>query len=535
VSIGVACFPGDATDPTELVHQADLAVYRAKLQGRNRVVTASAEFELMTTETVVQPHLPEDGEHYEPLAPAPQQQPAVERRRTGRQPLPRPRFQSRRLVGIVATVATAGAAAGIAGLLFGRSDDIIGIAVVAALAGAAQALAVEVGDGSISVSAVALIAAAGLFGWRSVLPCAIAVALVEWAMRRSTLLQTCFNLGALALAALTALGTFAGGTALFGGSLAATLVVAVAASLAYFVVNTALVVAVVAEQAGVHRRALWKERFGWLFTHQVVYGAFAAALILGYRAVGVYALFVFALPLVVSRQTQSTFLEQMQRNAGHLRDAAQTIREQNISLELANRLLRERSAATMETLSATIDARDAATEGHSRRVQSTALAIGAELGLSHAELELLGHAALFHDIGKLAVPDAVLLKPERLSAAEWGLMQSHVEEGARIIERLGFLADAVPAIRHHHENYDGSGYPDHLAGEDIPLGARIVHVASAIESMLTTRRYRDARSIDGVIEVLNSRAGSQFCPRCVRAAEAVLDRIDAGAALTLAD
>jgi putative nucleotidyltransferase with HDIG domain len=123
----------------------------------------------------------------------------------------------------------------------------------------------------------------------------------------------------------------------------------------------------------------------------------------------------------------------------------------------------------MESLSATVDARDAYTEGHSRRVQQLALAIGRELGLSRAELEVLGYAAL-HDIGKLAIPDTVLLKPAELTGSEWAVMRRHAEEGARIIDRLGFLDDAVPAIRHHHERFDGRGYPDGLAGDETPSG-----------------------------------------------------------------
>jgi len=177
----------------------------------------------------------------------------------------------------------------------------------------------------------------------------------------------------------------------------------------------------------------------------------------------------------------------------------------------------------MESLSATVDARDAYTAGHSRRVQQLALAIGRELRLSLAELDLLGHAALFHDIGKLAIPDTVLLKPSALSSDEWALMQRHAEEGARIIDRLGFLDDAVPSIRHHHERWDGAGYPDGLAGEEIPLGARIIHVADALDSMLTNRIYRTARPAADAREELRRGAGSQFCPRCIGALERLLD------------
>jgi HD-GYP domain-containing protein (c-di-GMP phosphodiesterase class II) len=101
-------------------------------------------------------------------------------------------------------------------------------------------------------------------------------------------------------------------------------------------------------------------------------------------------------------------------------------------------------------------------------------------------------------------------------------MQRHAEEGARIIDRLGFLNDAVPAIRHHHERFDGKGYPDRLQGEDIPLGARIIHVADALDSMLTTRIYRAARPAAEALEELRRAAGTQFCPRCVTALERIL-------------
>jgi putative nucleotidyltransferase with HDIG domain len=268
-------------------------------------------------------------------------------------------------------------------------------------------------------------------------------------------------------------------------------------------------------------RRVWNERFAWLLPHYVAFGAVGGAIALAYQAIGLYGLAVFVLPLFLMRKTMAAYLGHTERSTKKLRQAAQTIRTQNVSLEKANRLLKERSTAAMESLSATVDARDAYTAGHSRRVQQLALAIGRELSLSQAELDLLGHAALFHDIGKLAVPDAILLKPSSLTPDEWALMQRHADEGARIIDRLGFLDDAVPAIRHHHERWDGTGYPHGLTGEDIPLGARIIHVADALDSMLTTRIYRAARAAGDAVEELRRGAGTQFCPRCV----AALDRI----------
>jgi putative nucleotidyltransferase with HDIG domain len=214
------------------------------------------------------------------------------------------------------------------------------------------------------------------------------------------------------------------------------------------------------------------------------------------------------------------------------REAAERIHKVNASLAKANRLLRERSTETMETLSAAVDARDVHAAGHSQRVRSLALAIARRLDLSEPELDLLSHAALLHDIGKLAIPDAILLKPAKLDTEEWRLMRRHAGEGADIVDRLGFLADAVPAIRHHHERYDGSGYPDGLQGEEIPLGARIIHVADALDSMLTSRVYRPAMSQEAALDELRTGAGTQFCPRCVRALEQLLAAEEAAVELS---
>jgi putative nucleotidyltransferase with HDIG domain len=184
---------------------------------------------------------------------------------------------------------------------------------------------------------------------------------------------------------------------------------------------------------------------------------------------------------------------------------------------------RKRRAA-IEALSAQVDARDAYTAGHSRRVRRIALAIGAELGLGPDELDPLAQAALFHDIGKLAIPDDILLKPAKLTEHEWELMREHSNEGARMIQRVGFFESAVPAIRHHHERYDGTGYPDGLSGTAIPLGARIIHVADALDSMLTTRIYRSGRPARVALLELQRGVGTQFCPDCVAALVRAIDR-----------
>jgi len=528
VSIGVAGFPKDGVDANELIHQADLAVYRAKLQGRNRVLGASSEPLLMPADRSARlVAVPEEGDHVAPLPAASKIEPAQERRATRPHTPQGPRFfaLSRRMGGVVATVSFLGVGAGILGLVFGSTQDVVGLIAVVLLVGAGQALALEYDDmdGSISVSAVGALAGAALFGPRAALPLAIAISLVEWSARRPSLHQVLFNIGALSLASLAAATVFAQ-AGHFDGNVHKFVVagLGLVAGGAYFAANMGLVSLALAVEGHERWRRVFQERFAWLLPHYVVYGFIGGVMALAYEAVGLVGLAVFAVPLLLMRKTQEAYLKHTQKSAQKLRQAAETIQSQNVSLEQANRLLKERSTAAMESLSATVDARDSYTAGHSRRVQQLALAVGRELGLSQAELDLLGHAALFHDIGKLAIPDAILLKPASLTGEEWALMQRHADEGARIIDRLGFLQDAVPAIRHHHERWDGTGYPDRLKGEEIPLGARIIHVADALDSMLTTRIYRAARPAHEAIAELRRAAGSQFCPRTVTALERIL-------------
>jgi diguanylate cyclase (GGDEF)-like protein/putative nucleotidyltransferase with HDIG domain len=526
VSIGVAGFPKDATDANELIHQADLTVYRAKLQGRNRVLGASAEPLLLPPERTGRLiALPEDGDHLVPLPRAAEVKPESERRHPHPRPhaVQGPRFfaLSKRLVALVGFVSTIGISGGLLGALFGASTDIVGMIAIIALVGAGQALALEVDDGSISVSAVGALGGAALFGPRTALALAVTTVAVEWSARRAPLHNVLFNVGALTLASLAAAAAFSLG---FHGEYGE-LVFAGAGLLAgasYFAVNMGLLSLALATEGHERWYRVWHERFAWLLPHYLVYGFVGGVIAIAYHAAGLYALAVFAVPLLLMRKTQEAYLSHTHRSAQKLRQAAETIQSQNVSLEQANRLLKERSTAAMESLSATVDARDSYTAGHSRRVQQLALAIGRELALSQAELDLLGHAALFHDIGKLAISDSILLKPAALTPEEWALMQRHADEGARIIDRLGFLNDAVPSIRHHHERWDGTGYPDRLGGEEIPLGARIIHVADALDSMLTTRIYRPALPAHEAIAELRRASGAQFCPRCVGALERIL-------------
>ena len=171
--------------------------------------------------------------------------------------------------------------------------------------------------------------------------------------------------------------------------------------------------------------------------------------------------------------------------------------------------------ATVEALATAIDARDQVGIGHVRRTQIYAVGIGELLDLSAAELQALNTGALLHDIGKLAVPDQILNKPGRLTPAEMEKMKIHASVGASILENINFPYPVVPTVKYHHESWDGSGYPEGLKGENIPLTARVMAVADAYDTLRGARPYRPAISRDEARRFLSNNAGKQFDPKIV--------------------
>lgn len=160
-----------------------------------------------------------------------------------------------------------------------------------------------------------------------------------------------------------------------------------------------------------------------------------------------------------------------------------------------------------------IEARDPYTSGHSQRVQEYAMIIGRAVGLSGRATDRLGKAALLHDVGKIHEMYApILRKPDKLTADEWAIMKTHPAKSAELVGTVSHLRDIVPAVRHHHENWDGTGYPDAFVGESIPLFSRIIAVADTIDAMTTSRPYRSARSLEQVRIELTAMSGRQFDP-----------------------
>jgi GAF domain-containing protein len=177
--------------------------------------------------------------------------------------------------------------------------------------------------------------------------------------------------------------------------------------------------------------------------------------------------------------------------------------------------LEESYLETVLALAKTVDAKDTYTSDHAERLAIMALTIGREMGMTEHELEGLRSGAILHDIGKIGVPDSVLQKPSRLNPAEWAQMREHPSIGARILAPIPRLANAAQIVLHHHERYDGKGYPDGLAGEAIPLGARILTVVDSYSAIIDRRVYKEARSHAEAVSELRKHAGTQFDPRVV--------------------
>src|SRR5439155_302402 len=183
---------------------------------------------------------------------------------------------------------------------------------------------------------------------------------------------------------------------------------------------------------------------------------------------------------------------------------------------------------TLQALSNALDVRDSGTEGHARRVVEYMELVARGLGVAGDELAILRRGALLHDIGKVGVPDRILRKPAALSDAEWTTMKRHPDLGARIIGGIPFLERVAAIVRHHHERWDGTGYPDAIAGERIPLGARIFTVADSFDAMTSDRPYRSALTVDEARREVERCRGTQFDPQVVDAFLGEIARVKRG-------
>ena len=267
---------------------------------------------------------------------------------------------------------------------------------------------------------------------------------------------------------------------------------------AYFLLNSWIIAYAIALEKRLSAFRIWRDNFLWLSLNYFG-GASVAILLVNYTRDLDFTFLAVIVPLLVV--IYFTFSMSM----GRVEDANRHLTQLN-SLYMS----------TIETLAMAIDAKDQITHGHIRRVQAYAVALAKEMGVSDPTLiRAVEAAALLHDMGKLAVPEYILNKPGPLTPAEFEKMKLHASVGADILSAIEFPYPVVPIVRHHHENWDGTGYPDRLSGSSIPIGARILSVVDCFDALTSDRPYRPRLADRDAIRILQSRRGSMYDPLVV--------------------
>jgi len=263
----------------------------------------------------------------------------------------------------------------------------------------------------------------------------------------------------------------------------------------YCLINLVLVTMFISLDQGSRFTAVWRTNFQETLPTYLAEAPLGFLMTVIYAQAGFLGILLFFLPLLLARR----------------------------SFELYTKM-RKIYLETIRALAAAIDAKDPYTQGHSERVAQMAVALAQELNLSGRDIENIEYTALLHDIGKIGIPDSILGKKDSLTSQEFDKIKEHTIMGANIIEPVDFLKNSYWAIYHHHEKYNGGGYPDGLKEKDIPLCARIIGVADAYDAMGSDRPYRKKLNKDKILKELNDQSGKQFDPEVVKALISVLDR-----------
>jgi len=266
-------------------------------------------------------------------------------------------------------------------------------------------------------------------------------------------------------------------------------------ALTYCVVNSFLVTMVISLSQETMITTVWRVNIQEMIPSYLAEAPMGFLMAIVYVEVGIIGILLFFLPLLLARR----------------------------SFELYTKM-RKVYLDTIRALAAAIDAKDPYTKGHSERVAEMSLTLAQELNLSGREIENIEYTALLHDIGKIGIADVILGKSSSLTNKEFDKIKEHTVMGAKIIEPVDFLKNSYKAIYHHHEKYNGKGYPDGLKTEDIPLSARIIAVADAYDAMGSDRPYRKKFDKDKILKELKDQSGKQFDPEVVKVLFSVLDR-----------
>jgi putative nucleotidyltransferase with HDIG domain len=379
------------------------------------------------------------------------------------------------------------------------------------------------GENFSSPGSVPVLAAGALVGIPAVVLLEALATIVGDASRRTINFYTAYN------SAVYALSGIAGSSLLFAATRNGVggfelLGVGAVAGFVYYVVNITLATAATAVAEKRRMLEVFKEFAAWLAPHHVIYGILAAGIVLAEHSLGLLGIIVFAMPAAATLVATGQYIRATEGLVTEMRTKNQTLE----ALLAENRgLLASLSRGHLQLirgLAQSIDAKDPYTAGHTSRVAQYSVRLANALGLDDATRREIEHGALLHDIGKIGVPDAVLTKPGPLDDEEWAAMRQHPLVACAILDGVDLSPTVLSMVRHHHENLDGTGYPDHLAGDELTVAARIARVADAFDAMTSDRPYRDALTLSSARAELRKNKGTQFCPEIVDAFEDLIER-----------
>lgn len=557
ISAGIAGYPAHGDTPNALLHNADVAVYEAKIGGRNRVrvslapgareildragfsgpapppAPAGERLSMVGEETAPPPPATARADDMEREAVRPADEPERPGRNAGgpdppARPVDRDYDRATLMRSLIPWYAGAvcAAAGGIALLASHAAiwDRPILFALLVASVLVLDLVRIDLFQrANISPASIATIALAMAFGPLGPIVSEALIAALR-AARREPAIKWSWDLGALSIAGAAAAGVF---SALPGESPASLILGGAAAGLAYYLVNMSLLSIVMGLSDARGPLAQWREGLAWLAPHYLAFGTLAGTLLFAEQRLGAYAMVVFGVPVAALWVAQKQYLDHSRKSVEELRSNADQLRSLLADREHLIGRMHRSYLSTIKTLARSIEARDPYTGGHTERVSSIAHALAARLGFDEGELRAVEVGSIIHDIGKIGIADQILLKQGQLDDAEYAEMRKHAEIATYILADLDLPPIVKQMARSHHERYDGSGYPDGLQREEIPIAARILTVADALDAMTSDRPYRAAMPLEAASAEIERQASSQFCPVVVSVLRDALEQ-DAG-------
>ena len=520
MSFGVACRENHGQTSSEILHNADMALYRAKLHGRNRTNIFSNDEKLdnLLNGMIKSP----------PISATPAKDRAVKEKAAtatppagllkngkaaeGIRPNPgnhknnRPAWLVNVYIFVLASTAI---------LLTGitlrpiQNTDWLGLGLFGLVLILAEGFSVEIytRESAISTSAVPMLAGVLLFGPPGALIMSMTFAAVTMIKHRSKWNRFVFNTSNQLIAGLLYFIIFnLDRMPYLAQPMWKQIFICLAAAGIVFLFTTWTIAIAISIDSNLSLKQIWMEKFCWLAPYYLGMGLIAFGLTFAFHYQGIWGVLMIISPLFLLRLSQVQFIDRT-------RSVVTELKEKNQVLENSSQEIHSLNQALFNTLAEVIDLRDPFVLGHSKKVAYLASAIAKKFKLPEKKIELIYRAGLLHDIGKIGISDSILQKPFPLTNEEIKKIEKHPELGANLLKTSQILANLIPIIRHHHERYDGTGYPAGLKGNEIPLEARILTIADAIEAMISNRPYRNGLTNHALLDQIESGSGSQFDPQ----------------------